>query len=107
MAASTVKANQFNVFITPHQPQVHVFELQKHPVQIGCSLHPWMRAYVYISPHPWFAVSDAQGQFKMEKIPPGEYSLWLRHPDTGKSERRPVKIAAGKTTTVAVEWDKE
>jgi plastocyanin len=37
MASSTVKANQFNVFVTASQPHEHVFESQKHPVQIGCS----------------------------------------------------------------------
>jgi plastocyanin len=44
MATSTKAANQFNLFVTT-KPYEHVFEPQKHPVQIGCSLHPWMRAW--------------------------------------------------------------
>lgn len=106
IANSTVKANQFNLFVTHQHPYEHVFEAQKHPIQIGCSLHAWMRSYIYVFPHPWFALSDAQGQFKIEGIPPGKYTLWLRHPDTGKHERRELVIRAGEKTHVAIEWDK-
>lgn len=106
MAASTVKANQFNVFVTGTQPYEHVFDPQKHPVQIGCSLHGWMRAWVYVVPHPWFAVSNAEGQFKIEQVAPGKYTLWLRHADTGQHERRAVEVPPGKMTEVKVEWRK-
>lgn len=57
-------------------------------------------------PHPWFAVSDAQGEFKIEGVPPGKYTLWLRHPDTGHQDRRAVEVTAGKTTQVKIEWVK-
>jgi plastocyanin len=106
MASSTSKANQFNLFVTPGRPYTHVFELQKHPVQIGCSLHSWMRAWVFVVPHPWFAVTDAKGKFYVEKVPPGKYTLWLRHPDTGHQQRRPLEVKAGKTTQLNIEWKK-
>ena len=106
MAASTVKANQFNVFVTAKQPHECIFEPQKGPVQIGCSLHGWMRAWVYVLPHPWFAVSDEKGKFQIEGVPPGKYTLWLRHPDTGHQDRRAVEVTAGKTTQVKIEWEK-
>lgn len=104
MASSTVAVNQFNVFVTSTQPHEHVFELQKHPVQIGCSLHGWMRAWVYVVPHPWFAVSDAQGNFKIEAVPPGKYTLWLRHADSGLQQRQDVEIVGGKSCLVNIEW---
>jgi len=106
MAASTVKANQFNVFVTAKQPHEHVFEPQKAPIQIGCSLHGWMRAWVYVVPHPWFAVSDTKGEFQIEGVPAGKYTLSLRHPDTGHQDRRPVEVTGGKTTEVKIEWEK-
>jgi plastocyanin len=52
MANSTVPANQFNVFVLSGKPFEHVFEPQKHPVQLGCALHGWMRAWVYVVKHP-------------------------------------------------------
>lgn len=107
MASSTLAANQFNVFVSSNQPHEHVFEVQKHPVQIGCSLHGWMRAWVYVVPHPWFAVSDVQGKFQIEAVPPGKYTLWLRHADTGLQQRQDVEITGGKSTSVNVEWQQD
>lgn len=105
-AASTLKANQFNINVTPGQPMEHVFESQKPPVMIGCSLHPWMRGWVYVLPHPWFAVTDTKGSFRIEKVLPGKYTLLLTHQDTLLRERRTVQVEAGKTVEVSVEWQK-
>jgi plastocyanin len=106
LASSTLRANQFNLFINGNQTYEHVFELQNRPVQIGCSLHGWMRAWVYVVPHPWFAVSDAEGKFQIEQVPPGKYSLWLRHADSGHEDRRAVEFTAGKTTQLKLDWEK-
>jgi plastocyanin len=106
MASSTVPANQFNVFVSNGKPYEHSFEAQKHPLQIGCSLHAWMRAWVYVVPHPWFAVSDESGRFQINEVPPGKYTLRLRHPDTGHQERREVEVQAGKPLELTIEWRK-
>jgi plastocyanin len=106
LASSTVSANQFNVFVLSGKPYEHVFEPQKQPVQIGCALHSWMRAWVYVIPHPWFAVSDEQGKFHIRAVPPGKYTLWLRHPDSGGQERRQVEVQAGQTLELTLEWRK-
>jgi plastocyanin len=106
MAVSTVAANQLNVFVTPTKPIEHVFEPQKRPVLIGCSLHGWMRAWVYAVPHPWFALTDAEGKFQIAGIPPGKYTLLCHHADTGLQERRTVQVQAGKTTTLQLDWEK-
>jgi plastocyanin len=104
MASSTVEANQFNLTAPPGEAIERTLAPQKAPVLIGCSIHPWMRAWVYVVPHPWFAVSDAQGRFRIDGVPPGEYTLWLRHADTGLQERRKVKVEAGKLAEADVEW---
>jgi plastocyanin len=106
MASATVEDDQFNLFVTQEKPVEHVFAVQKHPVQIGCSIHPWMRAWVFIVPHPWFAVTDEKGRFSIDRVPPGKYTLLLRHPDTGHLERRPVEVDGGKRTELKVEWSK-
>jgi plastocyanin len=106
MASSTVPENQFNVFVSQGKPVEHTFAVQRHPVQIGCSLHPWMRAWVFVFPHPWFAVSDAKGRFTIRNVPAGTYTLWLRHPDGGLQERRTVLVRPGRTTELTVEWTK-
>jgi plastocyanin len=106
MAVSTVPANQINVFVTQGKPFEHVFEAHKHPISIGCSLHPWMRAWVFVVPHPWIAVTNERGEFRLSDVPPGKYNLLLRHPDAGHLERHPVEVEAGKRIDLKIEWKK-
>lgn len=105
-ALSTVEANQFNKFVLPAQPIDQIFELQKKPVVIGCSLHSWMRAWVYVVPHPWFAVTDAEGKFSITKVSPGKYTLLCQHPDSGLQDKRTVQVESGKTLDLTIAWDK-
>jgi plastocyanin len=104
IAHSPVAANEFNVTTPQGQPYEHTFAPQKAPVMIGCPMHPWMRAWVFVVPHPWFAVTDAQGRFRIADVPPGRYTLWLRHPDTGKQERRQVEVKANQSAELRVDW---
>jgi plastocyanin len=103
-AFSTVASDQFNVLVPANQPLEHIFSQQKNPIQIGCVLHPWMRAWIYVVPHPWFAVSDADGKFKIDKVPPGKHTLWLRHPDTGYQERHQVEVRVGEIAELKLKW---
>jgi plastocyanin len=105
-STSTVPRNNFNFFVTPGNPIDCVFGPQKYPIAIDCSLHPCMRAWVYVFDHPHFAVSGAKGTFRIADIRPGKHTLWLRHADTGLNEKRPVEIRAGRITRVEVEWKK-
>lgn len=104
MATSLLPANQLNVVAAPGQPVEHAFEPQKTPVMIGCALHPWMRAWVYVAPHPWFAVTDSNGVFRINRVPPGKHTLILRHADTNRSEQRMVEVKPGVATTLEIVW---
>ncbi|MFN4258754.1 MAG: carboxypeptidase regulatory-like domain-containing protein [Gemmataceae bacterium] len=104
MTISPVRANQFNVVAGPGQPISHVFEKQARPVMVGCSLHGWMRGWVYVVPHPWFAVTDAKGKFHITNVPPGRYTLLLAHADSNRHERRRIEVQPGQTTEVTIDW---
>jgi plastocyanin len=41
--------------------------------------HPWMLAYVAVAPHPYYAVTDAEGNYTLTDIPPGTYTLKFWH----------------------------
>lgn len=105
-AASTNAANVFNVLTPQNNPFEFRFKSQKSPVLIGCPLHPWMRAWVFVLPHPFCAVSDPAGKFLIDGLPAGKHTLLLTHPDTGRNERRQVEILAGKTTHLNIDWQK-
>jgi plastocyanin len=101
---SAVKENELNVFVTAGQPVTKAFAAEKAPLRVGCALHGSMTAWVYVAPHPWVAVTDEKGAFAIEDVPPGKYRLWLKHPDTGLEERRPIEVRAGQKAEVEVDW---
>jgi hypothetical protein len=48
-------------------------------VKLGCDIHPWMSGYVHVAKHPYYAVTDAEGQFELTDVPPGEHQIKLWH----------------------------
>jgi hypothetical protein len=45
------------------------------PIIVTCSIHPWMKAYVKVFDHPYYAVTDANGNFTIKDAPAGKYRL--------------------------------
>ena len=48
-------------------------------VKLKCDVHPWMFAYVGVQNHPFFAVTDKDGNFKIANVPAGKYTLTAYH----------------------------
>ena len=69
------------------------------PFYIKCDVHPWMKSWVLVSDHPYFAVTDSKGNFSIDGIPEGTYEVvcWQE-----KFKKNPltasVKIGDGETT---------
>ena len=69
-------------------------------IEVKCDVHPWMRAYVGVFSHPYFAVSGTDGSFTFRNLPPGEYTLEAWHERFGK---RSQKVSLGGKETKEVE----
>lgn len=58
----------------------HTFAKEESlPVKVGCSIHPWMGAWVVVRGNPFGAVSDKNGEFTITNLPAGkeiEFQLW-------------------------------
>jgi len=52
-------------------------------VRVDCDLHPWMRAWVVVAEHPFYAVTDERGEFVLDNVPPGTYTLQDWHETLG------------------------
>jgi hypothetical protein len=64
------------------------FDKKEVLIPVGCDVHPWMRSYISVLDHPFFAVTDDSGQFEIKDLPAGEYEIEAIHPrlktQTGK-----------------------
>jgi hypothetical protein len=51
----------------------------------------WMRAYLFVDEHPYYARTDSEGQFSLLQVPPGDYEAvcWLSNWRTFRHERDP------------------
>jgi hypothetical protein len=55
----------------------------RFPLQVTCNIHPWMKARVGVFDHPYFAVTDADGNFEIKDAPAGNYRLKVYHESIG------------------------
>ena len=67
-------------------------------LKFKCDVHPWMFSYVSLLPHPYYAVSGADGTFTIKNVPKGEYTVEAVHRKAGKAEQK-VKVGDGNATT--------
>lgn len=102
----TVKAvPKINEEFTLYQPltgmvDVRTFSRPEIFVKIKCEMHPWEFAYVGVVPHPFFAVTDTNGNFQLPKgLPAGSYALDAVHPKAGTNSVQ-VVLAEGETKLV-------
>lgn len=68
-------------------------------VTVRCDIHEHMRALILVLDTPHFALSDAEGKFRLSGLPSGRYKLkaWLSSRTTLE---RPVELNGGSTLSV-------
>jgi len=44
-------------------------------IRVTCDLHSWMRGWVVVAEHPYYALTDGAGDFELRGLPPGRYTL--------------------------------
>jgi hypothetical protein len=92
--------DNFNRTQTPGGADVEwIAEKREAMAAFGCDIHPWMKAWVSVCDHPFFAVSAADGAFSISGVPPGEYTLEAAHEKLGKKSKN-VTLSAGGTAEI-------
>jgi plastocyanin len=73
-------------------------------VVLGCNIHDWMKAYVFVADTPYFAVTDAKGKANLAGVPAGEYRVEVWHPRLkGKPEATAQQVSVGDGGSVSFE----
>lgn len=57
-------------------------------IPVKCNVHAWMRSYVAVLEHPFFAITNDQGEFALPPLPPGHYTVAAWHEAFGEVEQR-------------------
>lgn len=51
------------------------FGREEIAIPVKCNIHPWMKGYIAVFKHPYFAVTGKDGEFVIKGIPPGTYTI--------------------------------
>ena len=73
-------------------------------IKVQCDAHSWMLGWIYVTENPT-AVTDGNGAFKLENVPPGKHKVEVIHPVLGKQTKE-IEVKAGQDTKVAFELKK-
>ena len=62
------------------------FTKPEKEIKLKCDVHPWMSTFVFVMEHPFFAVTDADGNFEISGLPAGRHTLVAWHESLGEVE---------------------
>jgi len=68
-------------------------------IPVKCNQHPWMKCYIGVLPHPFYAVSsEKDGTYTIKGLPPGDYTVVAWHEKYGEQTQKVTVPAKGSVT---------
>ena len=64
---------------------------------LDCVMQTWMKGFVYVIEHPYFAVTGIDGSFSIVDVPPGKYTAAVWHEQLGERTAE-VEVQDGGTS---------
>ena len=65
-------------------------------VRVFCDIHSHMSAFILVFGHPFFAMTDPDGRYRLDNVPPGTYSVVAWNEGTA-SDPVPIAVPSGGT----------
>ncbi|MDW8240481.1 MAG: carboxypeptidase regulatory-like domain-containing protein [Acidobacteriota bacterium] len=75
------------------------FTRPEQMIPVVCNQHSWMKAYIGVLDHPFYAVTDQNGSFTISGLPPGEYEIEAWH-EKYQSQTQKVTVGAKESKTL-------
>ena len=82
----------------PHARSISFTFKQPELLRVDCDLHSWMRGWVVVAEHPFYALTNEQGEFTLENVPRGKYMLQVWQESLGNVTQEVVVGDKGATT---------
>jgi len=92
---------EFNQTQPPGLPLSATFAREEIAIPVKCNIHPWMRSYIAVFKHPYFAVTVKDGSFEIANLPTGSYTITAWHEKLGTAVQ---KITVGESETKTMEF---
>ena len=54
-------------------------EAQKTVINLACNIHPWMEGKIRVFDHPYYAITDKDGNFEIPGAPVGKWRVVYQH----------------------------
>ena len=86
----------------PGESLVRQFQLSKkrRTFVMQCGFHAYMQSWAIAVDNPYYVLTDENGQFSIEDVPPGTYDLRAWHPGIKQVLKKPVTIEPGANLTI-------
>jgi len=68
-------------------------------IPVKCNVHPWMKSYIFVFKHPYYAVTGKDGKFDLKGLPPGTYTIEAWQEKYGTADQT-VTIGAKESKSV-------
>jgi len=90
---------EWNKAELPGAKAEETFSREEIAIPLKCNIHPWMRGYIAVFKHPFFAVTKPDGSFDLRGLPPGTYVIKAWQEKLGTSTQT-VTVGANETKAV-------
>ena len=67
-------------------------------IKVTCDAHGWMHGWWYVTDTPYYAVTDDKGNYTINNVPPGSYTIEVWQEKLGTDDQK-VDVKAGATAT--------
>ena len=97
--------SSFNFAMPPKSdPSMKNFSKNEDPFYIKCDVHPWMKSWVVVLDHPYWAVTDKDGNYliNLDSLESGTYDLCFWHERWDKAMKGAGYCSDEYKTTVTV-----
>ena len=89
----SMKNTAFNEGVAGHGKLAKTFEFPE-TIKMTCDVHKWMTAWLIVQANPYYALTGADGKFKIDGVPAGTYTVQAWQESLGKTIQE-VTVSAG------------
>jgi plastocyanin len=94
----------FNVALPEKGSEISKTLTKPGVMELNCDCHPWMKGFVYVFDHPYVTITDENGRFVIDDIPPGVYTVEAWHESLGTTSISEINVQSAKTVAVKLKF---